>query len=587
MTDTRGDRRPGRARFRDVTQFWTPENLLNLPVFGVSLLLVTIGNFSVNADPVERPLERVAVVALAHLALFGVFAAVTRLAPGAFRRRAKWPALAILVVAAGLARAVLIAAIFAALEIGAPLLWERLTFSLVTPSTLILLLVTARGALVSHAVATRRLAEVRRQLAEGEESVDRAELELEPGNVAELRRRLANSLSPVKGPSPHPEAAARALRDTIDTVVRPVSQGLRRADLVDAGGAATPAEPPLRLRVGSSLLDALDLRSAWPVFVPVVGMIQGLPDYVHAIGPVLGVTASAVGFVTSVALLGLARGAALRWPGRWSRLLHLPVSAVVGWAAREVPITLLGLPSSPLLLGAVIAFFVASGYLLAVAHSLYRRAAGARAAVSADNRRLEHVLARRRASVHVRQSAVARVLHGTVQARLTAAYLRLRMALDSGSPGQVSAALDDARHDVATALESIEIPPVPRRSVSDLVAELNETWDELADVVLVASRDAIERASRDPLTEAVLTELLPELVFNAIKHSTATSIRVDLDWPSERALRVRLEYDHRSAASPTTPSGLGDRTLDDVCLRWSRSFDATRGRTEAVLAWAE
>lgn len=587
MSDLRASPARRRVRLRDVTQFWTPENLLSLPVFGVSLIVTAIGNFSVSADPVEHPLERVVVVCFAHVALFGLLWAATRAAPRAFSARTHWWTLALLVVVAGLARAVLIAALLSGFEIGAPLLWERMTYSLVTPSTLILLLVTARGAIVSHAASTRQLVDVHRQLAEGEQYVDRAELELEAGNVSELRRRLTVALGPVSSHPTEPEAAAEALRSTIDTVVRPVSHGLRRAESDEGIGAVTPGGPPVRIGLGSALVDALDLRGAWPVLVPIVGMIQGLPAYVNGLGPALGLAAAAIGMITPIALLSAARFAALRWPGRWSRPLHVPVSGIVAWAAHQAPITLLGLPGSPNSLAAAITFFVVSGYLLAFAHSVYARAESARAVLAADNLRLEHLLARRRASIHVRQSSVARVLHGTVQARLTAAYLRLQLAINTASPHEISEALSVAREDVASALNSIEVQPLSRRPVGEVMAELNETWDELATVVLVAAADATSRVSRDPLTEAVLTELLPELVFNAIKHSNATSIRVDLIWPTEQELRLTLDYDHRWVGPPTIASGLGDRTLDDVCLRWSRVFEGTAGRTEAVLAWSE
>ncbi|MBU1589110.1 MAG: hypothetical protein KKH51_14375 [Actinobacteria bacterium] len=570
-----------------MTQFWTPENLLTVPVFIASLAVTAIGNFSVSADPVEHPLERLAILGFAHVALFGLLWAAIRARPSTFRGRTRWWALALLVVIAGFARAVLVAALFGGLEIGEPLLWERLTYSVVTPSTLILLLVTARGAIVSHATSARQLVDVHRQLAEGEEFVDRAELDLEPGNVSELRSRLATALSPLYARPTEPKAAADALRSTIDTVVRPVSQGLRRSESEEVTVAEAPVGSPMRIGVGSAFIDALDLRAAWPVLVPVVGMLQGLPAYVNGLGGALGLAAAVVGVLTPIALLSAARFAALRWPGRWSGLLHLPVSGLVAWAAHQAPIALLGLPGSPNTLAATITLFVVSGYLLAFAHSVYSRAESARSALAADNLRLEHLLARRRASVHVRQSSVARMLHGTVQARLTAAYLRLQMAINSGSAHEISTALKTAREDVASALNSVEEQPITRRPVSEVTAELNDTWDELATVALIAPNEAIVRASRDQLTEAVLTELLPELVFNAIKHSNATSIRVDLVWPVERELHLGLDYDHRSAKAPTVPSGLGDRILDEVCLRWSRTFVGATGRTEAVLAWSE
>lgn len=578
----------GGARWRQVVQFWTPGILLSPPVFAVSLVLTAVGNLSVANDLTRIP-ERLAVVIVVHVFLFAVIWCATIVVPRAYTGPRGWLVLAGTLLIAAIARAVLLATLFDLFAVGEPLLGQRIVYSLANPTALVLVLTALWGAFGDHAATSRHLAQVRERLSESEETVEGAETALSPGNLSALRRSLRAALDPLTEASIDPRTAAAVLRMAIDTVVRPVTRTLSLATA--AAAADRPAAPPTallrpRFSLRDSALDALDLRAAWPVAVAVFALVLGLPAAIDALGPLKGTVDTVASVLMAMGVLLLGRGAALRWPGRWSRYLHLPASALAAFAAYALPLVALGNTVAPTPLGISTLFYVSCGYLLALAHSAFSRAAVARAELAADNDRLAHQLARRRAEVHIRQSSVARALHGTVQARLTAAYLRLQLALNSGAATEIDAALHGARDDALEAVDSVREGSIDRRAVDEIVTELNDTWDDLAGIWLIAPLARVDRAGADPLASAVLTELLPELVFNAIKHSDAASIAVDLDWPDDESLRVVLYYDHRESSQPSTPSGLGDRTLDEVCLRWSRQLDGDRGRTEIVLPWS-
>lgn len=578
---------PSGIRWRQVVRFWTPRNMLSAPVFGVSLVLAGIGNLSV-ADDVIRVPERLAIVTAIHLALFGTLWIVTRVFRGLFSGPRGWLALALTLALAGVGRAALLAFLFDVLEVGAPLYLSRIFYSFSNPTALILLLTALWGAFGDHARTSHSLREVRAHQRANEQSIAGEEDSLSPDRLAALRRSLASVLYPLADPHVDPPTAAESLRRAIDTVVRPVTRTLAETTITPVmPRPVLPRESRRRINIVQAALDALDLKAAWPAVVSVFAFFAGIPAGLQLLGPARGVINSVVGLIAGLAILLVARWIALRWPGRWSRFAHLPVSALAAVAAYGLPLVVLGFPPPPNPLGASVVFYLVCGYLLALAHSAFTRAAAARAQLAADNDRLEHQLARRRAVVHVRRSSVARALHGTVQARLTAAFLRLNLAINSGARTDVEGALESARSDAFATLDDVREGLVDRRGVSEIVTELNEIWDEIASVWLIAPADRITRGHTDPLCSALIAELLPELVFNAIKHSGAASVAIDLDWPDDQSLRLVLYFDHHETPSPSTRSGLGTRTLDEVCLRWSRQVDVHRGRTEIVLPWSD
>ncbi|CAN5302931.1 hypothetical protein BH11ACT5_BH11ACT5_06370 [soil metagenome] len=584
MADTPGEPLSGTERMRQVVRFWRPENLLNGPVFAVSFALTALAHFNVADDPVQRPAERLGLLIAVHTVMFALVWLATKAAPRLFASTKGWLALACAVTVASLARAILLAGLLDVLRAGEPLLAQRILYSLVTPTSMLLVLTALWGAFVEHAATVRRLAQVREQLAEDEESIETAESDLSAQNLAALRVRLRSALVGLTDSVVDPRIAAALLRESIDTVVRPVTRNLRLAnDIVPMNGRPAPGGVRARFDLRAPALDALDLRNAWPVVVPAFALIQALPAAIDAIGPVGGPAQAIVSVLSAQVVLLLGRRAALRWRGRWSRLLHIPVAALAGAVSYAVGAMLNG--TAPTALWTAVLFFTGCSYLLALAHASFLRAADSRAELAADNVRLAHRLTRRRAEVHVRRSSVARALHGTAQALLTAAFLRLQLAVNSGSETDIAVALDSARDDAARAVECVREGPIDRRPIVDVVAQLNETWDELATVSLSTEPATVDRVGSDPLCSALLTELLPELVFNAIKHSDAASISVGVDWPENDSLRVVLDHDHRPSSPQATPSGLGDRTLDEVCLSWSRHFDDARGRTEIVLPW--
>ena len=81
---------------------------------------------------------------------------------------------------------------------------------------------------------------------------------------------------------------------------------------------------------------------------------------------------------------------------------------------------------------------------------------------------------------------------------------------------------------------------------------------------------SLEAALHDDL-QCLMTinDLVPELVFNSIKHGRARDVRVTLATAGERTLTLTCQDDGVLFSEHAT-GGLGSRLLDDCAIEWSR-----------------
>lgn len=162
---------------------------------------------------------------------------------------------------------------------------------------------------------------------------------------------------------------------------------------------------------------------------------------------------------------------------------------------------------------------------------------------------------------------LARHMHGTVQAELYAASLRLSAGLDAGAGGSWAAHRSAA--DLATHLVS-QLPDGSGRAEAVLaphLTRLTEQWQGLVEVVLDLD-PAVATAPLGPAVCRQVTELLGEVVHDALHHGAASRITVAVS-VTEAGVLVRTQDDGVPVATDDVP-GLGSALLDEHATSWAR-----------------
>jgi signal transduction histidine kinase len=151
---------------------------------------------------------------------------------------------------------------------------------------------------------------------------------------------------------------------------------------------------------------------------------------------------------------------------------------------------------------------------------------------------------------------VERDLHDGAQVRLAAVTMNLGMALDKAGDSEVRELLDAAQAGVGEALADLRRiargihPPVLDTGLADALDSLAASSPIPATVrAHVASRPS-------SAIETIAYFCAAELLANAIKHSSANTIEINIDTERPGVLRLRVSDDGQGGADPSRGTGL-------------------------------
>lgn len=484
-----------------------------------------------------------------------------------------------LLILAALVRGLTLAATFQALDIAPASVQNRLVSSVSVFLIFGMLMSTVVGATREHNHIGNALTEDRERLQSLRRETSALETEQTESLLEGVREEISKALWPVSmGDS---DTTLATLQFAIHEVVRPLSRRLTNEPL-PAGNQTRIIRTRIDWRAGA--VNALDLTAARPLVFGAVLVIGSVPytAQVLAFGPAL-LLSFLMGTVPAV-VLWLLRSVAGWIPTRIRRYGLIPalvVSTLVG--------TLLFLPVAQpgyvnLRVWQFVSLSTLVGYVIAAALLAFDRAEEQRYAAERENADLRWTIGRHRAENYLRRSAVARALHGHVQAALTAAYLRLSLAVKSGQG--VEAALAEAQVDAERATSFTMSQFEEALPVETTIETAAQTWAGLAAVHSSLSSEDIARINRDSVCLGVLTELVPELCFNAIKHSHAQHIAVSANWPDERTLEITVQSDGDEYHPSAQLGGLGSHMLDETAMHWIRVGSEDGTTVTVQLAYA-
>ena len=184
----------------------------------------------------------------------------------------------------------------------------------------------------------------------------------------------------------------------------------------------------------------------------------------------------------------------------------------------------------------------------------------------------------REAALFEQQMWIARrnwsfVVHGTVQAALTAAITRLSY---TGELEQYQ--IDLVKQDIARAIEALSKTPETDVNLKEALGNLVTTWSGICEIKFEISERAKRSLGRDANARMCVNEICKEAVSNAVRHGEAKNILISIDRSNDELLIIEAADNGRGVSGEPIP-GVGSRMLDDLTVDWSISNNRAIART--------
>jgi signal transduction histidine kinase len=180
---------------------------------------------------------------------------------------------------------------------------------------------------------------------------------------------------------------------------------------------------------------------------------------------------------------------------------------------------------------------------------------------------------------HVRQHA-AQVLHGSVQASLTAANMRIL-----GATEVTEELLDRVRDDLVRATDSLTTLEDVNVDLHESFDELIELWRGMCQISIDIPTELMNQISGNQVTAHCVNEIVKECVNNAIRHGHSNRVDVTIEDLNDGSLRVSVTND--GDVNILGVQGVGSQILDEISMNWTRELVESRVIVTAQVAKAE
>ena len=370
--------------------------------------------------------------------------------------------------------------------------------------------------------------------------------------------------------SADPAAVAAGIQEVSDRLVRAGSHSLQSGEVVEQ--ALTVPRPRVGLRKV--------LAGVQPA-APVIGPVAFEALVFTAVARDFGLTLAVVNAVvaTTVLIAGnllLSRVAHQHWPVR-GRLPVLFVSYLaVGFAATVTVQGIFVLLDSyrPMWIGALsVALFMT---LASIIPSMRRLQEEAEAEFAESLSPLAAQTARVRTLAEEQRRRLSHLMHGGLQAEMTAAAVSVSRSLERGDSGPEVEKLVDALVDLLSSQAASLESPSDKQTLDDVI----DTWRLALEIDFQESPDARAILDAEPELSQRLVDVVSEALTNAVRHSLTREVSVTVGRAESQALSVVVEH---PGALTRQATGLGSQTLDEACEDWSLTAGQGLVRLEALV----
>ena len=367
-----------------------------------------------------------------------------------------------------------------------------------------------------------------------------------------------------------------SIRHIVDDELRPLSH--RIASATDHDTQIDDSETPIAsTRISwprSTSFNVLIRPLALGLWVVVLAASQGLRLYSFAYAVFYALLSGLlVGGTLFLVRLVIGKWRPLTWFGVGATVVLALLSVVASYQLERLS----GIEVPPQL--GVAAFFAVP--LMSLMTALYSVIVDQRTALerelkdSIDERQVVQSVLRQRE--YIARQQLGYVIHGSIQASLNAAAMRLAAVTEPDMT-----LIDSVRADLAKAVAKIDEPISPYVQLVDTLGDIASLWAGSSEISWSMDHKTVRVLVDSPEAAKSVTEIVREGVGNAIRHGSATSVQIKISGESGR-VTVSVVDNGRGIATNATP-GLGSRMLEQTCVTWERTSDETGTRLRAEVA---
>jgi signal transduction histidine kinase len=398
---------------------------------------------------------------------------------------------------------------------------------------------------------------------------------IEPA-VSEISQNLANASTQ---DSENVKTSATKISNLIDTKLRPLSASLHQEQKIEVPRVSALAKKP-SLITPPKLLVLRNVVSPLAIYlVLVVPNTTGAYLYVgYAALPIVLIAYLPLAIILSMfvrlpfANRPLRSGLAFTLLGAVLAAAWTPALFIVRWFGIDAIDRLSLAPTATLGTTAV-------GLLLTYGVVVDNQRVSYESELREANQELNLELNRTSQLIwHVRQRA-AQTLHGSVQASLTAANMRILGAQEIDED-----LLEKVRQDLVRATESLTNLDGPIIDLETSISDLIELWQGVCEVKVSIEDELLNSISANQVTSHCINEIVKESVTNAIRHGKARLVEIVIHDLNDGS--IRIEITNNGDASLLGSPGVGSQILDDITMNWSREPHGDEVRVTAQVALA-
>lgn len=538
------------------------------PAFWVTYVLSLVGHLAVGGVALQSLGVRVVIVSVAQVALFVPLVVLRFTALRHPPHPRPWIAVAGFVLAAAIRGVVVAVLLVATGEATDPQWLYRFTASIGGITLPLLAMALVMSAMRAHTRSLEALLRVQDELVRTEARVFAEVTDRNEQALSRVRERLRAELLALE--SVQGAESVVELQRLATEVVRPMShelaQSLPSRDVADI--ATLEARVSWR-QAATQMIDRPPLQP-FPAALFLVLVLVNVA--LGAFGPARGLPLAATMFA---AVVVLSRGANKVLAAVFPRLRPEAAPIAVGLSCLAVgylstAASSIWLPETHnriafILLGGVFPSVVV--LLSALVATILRQQRLTERALAESTERLRCQLVRLRQAQWLQQQALARALHGPVQAAVTSAALRLDAAVRAGEPhGDL---LDDARSTLLSTIDVLDAVDADTPSLDVVLARITGTWEGVCAVTATVDECAASSLSSDSIASSVVMDIMTEAVSNAVRHGEARRADIAITAIHDDLVTLVMRDDGHGDSTPPMP-GLGTALLDECTLEWSR-----------------
>jgi signal transduction histidine kinase len=387
----------------------------------------------------------------------------------------------------------------------------------------------------------------------------------------EISSRVSGLLSPViadlilrlkdaKGSDIGKQVAA--LRDTVENVVRPMSQSVVNAP----SNLSEPSYSQNRYGMFRRLNFEAKLRLR-DVFLPSMSafllVIVSLPSALSIAGAVNGIILVLCLGLCAFGVLRIAKYLLrdLELSTLFAAIIHGVVHLIIGLVTLIsiylVDHTLLGPFTSRVLI-----LLLVFGLTLFIGQARYIHLVRAKKELQLVNTELEKLNAQAKQELWVSRRRIATVLHGPIQAALYSSAIRLAQA-----KRPTKKLIELVNEDLTEALRALNFDQNVKLSVKTVLHEITEVWSGVAEIYVSIPKTVYDVTKKNVNAAEAFVEIIREAVSNAIKHGAADEIEITAKF-NEGILSLRVLNNGKLPNEKQASTGYGTQILNELALGW-------------------